>query len=101
MVAYYYKCSLPAQFPMKSVDTAAIDGLGGRKRRNTRPVTPGTCGTGEIAWRDGLNWWERTAQVLDTVREQAVDWTSHRWKSFVDVLNDERDNPDNGPDIER
>jgi hypothetical protein len=28
MVACHYKCSLPAQFPMKSVDTAAIDGLG-------------------------------------------------------------------------
>jgi hypothetical protein len=25
---YKYKCSLPAQFPMKSVDTAAIDGVG-------------------------------------------------------------------------
>jgi hypothetical protein len=28
MVACHYKCSLPAQFPRKSVDTAAIDGLG-------------------------------------------------------------------------
>ena len=27
MVAYHYKCSLPARFPMKSIDTAAIDGL--------------------------------------------------------------------------
>jgi hypothetical protein len=28
MVACHYKWSLPAQFPMKSVDTAATDGLG-------------------------------------------------------------------------
>jgi hypothetical protein len=28
IVARHHKCSLPAQFPMKSVDTAATDGLG-------------------------------------------------------------------------
>jgi hypothetical protein len=56
---------------------------------------------GEIAWRDGLNWWERSAQVLGTVREEVTHWITHRWKSFVDLLKDERDNPGNGPDIER
>jgi hypothetical protein len=57
--------------------------------------------SGEIGWRDGFTWWERTAQVFGTVREQAADWVSGRWKSFVDLVKNERDNPRNGPDMDR
>lgn len=56
---------------------------------------------GQIAWRDGLTYWERAVQVLGTVRDQAADWVSGRWKSFVDLLRDERDNPRDGPDMDR
>jgi Histidine kinase-, DNA gyrase B-, and HSP90-like ATPase len=57
--------------------------------------------SGEIGWRDGFTWWERTVQVLGTVRERAADWVSRCWKSFVDLVRNERDNRRDGNDMDR
>jgi hypothetical protein len=57
--------------------------------------------TGEIKWRDGLNWWQRTAVVLGTARDHAIDWTRNLWKNYIDLRDEHRDNPPRAPDIDK
>jgi len=56
---------------------------------------------GVIPTRDGLAWWQRTGYAISDMVETATSWARDRWNSFVDLVDRDRNNEPDGPDMER